>query len=62
MSNENKATASQALSVSEFSHAMSVSEATIRRMIKRGEIKSFLFGQQRRIPAAELDRLVSGAA
>lgn len=48
----------EVFTVKEVSSKLKVSEQTVRRMIKSGEIKIIRMGIQIRIPKEELDRLL----
>jgi excisionase family DNA binding protein len=49
----------QALSVSEFSHALGTSNDTTRRRIADGSIRSVRYGRRVLIPRTELDRVLA---
>ena len=46
--------------VTEFSKKMKCSPGTVRNMIKRGDLKAIQSGRTIRIPATELERLLTG--
>ncbi|MDD7384770.1 MAG: excisionase family DNA-binding protein [Actinomycetaceae bacterium] len=50
----------KALSIAEAAEALSVSQRTIRRLIDGHVLRSFKTGRLRRIPAAEIDKLMGG--
>jgi len=48
------------LSLSEFGNAIGVCSTTVRRMVRRGELKTIVFNSRLiRIPVEELDRVTS---
>jgi excisionase family DNA binding protein len=51
-------------SIVTFARYFQISEATVRRLIKDGEVRSFRLGWMHRIPKSERERLVTarGAA
>lgn len=51
-----------AYSPAEAAEALGLCRATIYNLINAGELRSVVIGRSRRIPAAELDRLLAGAA
>ena len=53
-------TENKVLKVSEIAKELRMSEQTIRNMIKRGDLKAIQSGRTIRIPATELDRLLTG--
>ena len=48
--------------IEEFSDWLKVNHVTIRRMIRDKKLKSIRIGRVIRIPAAELERILNGAA
>lgn len=50
----------QVYSIEEAAQALDVHPDTIRKMIKRGELRASRVGRQYRIPQAEVDRLLYG--
>lgn len=50
--------APRAVSVAQFARALSLSDRTARRMIKRKEVATVRFGSAVRVPVTELDRLL----
>jgi excisionase family DNA binding protein len=51
-----------AYSPAEFAAFFGVTRAHVQNMLTRGEIRSVKLGRCRRIPASELDRLLSDSA
>lgn len=48
--------------IKEAAAALKVSEPTLYRMLKRGEVRSVKFGRTTRIPAVAIDELVERAS
>ena len=61
MSNNDQPLPRLAYTPNEAAKALGVSRQHIYNMMNRGQLKSFKFGDARRIPAAEFDRLLATA-
>jgi excisionase family DNA binding protein len=48
------------LTVAECAQALQCSPATIKRLLKKGELRGIKIGRLVRIPASELERLAAG--